>query len=86
LQKSLSFHEEVSTPRPSKFSLGKASRKASTADMKALRAEKYPELQLTQMGIKHSNQFANAPLMIMVKIHKMITFLPRKCSSLLSTL
>ena len=29
----------------------------STADMKALRAEKYPELQLTQMGIKHSNQF-----------------------------
>jgi hypothetical protein len=34
----------------------------STADMKALRAEKYPELQLTQMGIKHSNQFANAPV------------------------
>jgi hypothetical protein len=34
----------------------------STADMKALRAENYPELQLTQMGIKHSNQFANAPV------------------------
>jgi hypothetical protein len=32
--------------------------------MKALRAEKYPELQLTQMGIKHKNQFDNAPLMI----------------------
>ena len=39
----------------------------STADMKALRAEKYPELQLTQMGIKHSNQFANAPLLIMAR-------------------
>jgi hypothetical protein len=35
--------------------------------MKALRAEKYPELQLTQMGIKHSNQFANAPLLIMAR-------------------
>ena len=39
----------------------------STADMKALRAEKYPELQLTQMGIKHRNQFDNAPLMIMAR-------------------
>jgi hypothetical protein len=39
----------------------------STADMKAVRAEKYPELLLTQMGIKHSNQFANAPLMIMAR-------------------
>ena len=39
----------------------------STADMKAFRAEKYPELQLTQMGFKHSNQFANAPLLIMAR-------------------